>query len=1154
MPETDSTDVRADIAFARIDPADLAIYAGADIAENLAPVGILETEGRFTGRFTDFAFEGTGSTDLGNFRTKTDFRLADEYLKTETDIRDFRIGRFVPGLAEFFPRAHFVLNLEGSGFSLETADYQASANISGFRFYGCDYTDFMIDAVCAKENLNAELRATDPNFQASLIAALDLKSEKLHFEIEIDTARLDRLGFSNETSLLKSAVYFDLQGFDDQNFSSEFGLEDLYLTYGVEDWEMKNLQGVVTKSDQKSRIEVESEVLKMDLQGDFESVRLSADLLAAGREYALFFAGEDSISQAYYARKTYEPSNYSLNYHLELLDINPLVNVFTKEFLLSRNTAVSGLISADSAGLAFTVSGFADTLSYRKNTAFGTEIFAAAEKPFQNDGLGLRFALTSGRQNFNDKLLTENFAFNGRLSEKKMKLSADINRQNAGDEVQLRAEAQILPQGNYLVRVDSSKIRLMDQLWTAVPGASLSILGESVYFKNFTFAEKSRSFGLDGTLSKNAQIPLFFHLKNLDISVLSGIAGMDLGGTVSADMEIKDVYADLSLRQQFGIKNIQIGQFPIGDISASSTWSSANESLHLNAEMKREGRRMIELKGAYYAQNEESEQFDFKAKLAEADLSVIEPFVKEYLSDIKGKTSGEISLSGSPNYPLVEGGADVAGGSVRIKMTNCNYSFSDRIYIEDDRIEMRDFALYDGLGGFITLAGGLYHSSFSDMIIQTKGRFSNLKVLDTEASPAEMYYGKAFLSGKFAVTGPPDDLEISADVKTEKQTKIYLPLDGYSSAEEHKSFIRFAQKTDEKTTKTSEVAPVDRSSLKMNINAEVTPDAYCEIIFDKLAGDIIRGRGKGRLRIESENTDDFKMFGQVDITEGAYNFTFLNLVNKEFTVGDQSRINWDGDPLDGTMNIKAQYTQNTSLAPIIDADSSILNRPEVRRRYPVRVGLYVTGKLMKPSVKFGIDILDYPSTLLAGNIPIPLGSYVAAFKSRLQSDEQELNRQVFSLMALKQLTSANSFTGIGQSAGGSVSELLTNQLSNWISQMDENLEIGLDLNGLDADALKTFQLRLSYSFMNGRMRITRDGGFVNVRNEADPSSIIGDWTLEYLITRDGRLRLKMYRKNAPTLVNAGGLKNNSMTGISILHSRSFNNLRDLLKRRREEEE
>jgi hypothetical protein len=134
-----------------------------------------------------------------------------------------------------------------------------------------------------------------------------------------------------------------------------------------------------------------------------------------------------------------------------------------------------------------------------------------------------------------------------------------------------------------------------------------------------------------------------------------------------------------------------------------------------------------------------------------------------------------------------------------------------------------------------------------------------------------------------------------------------------------------------------------------------------------------------------------------------------------------------------------------------------------------------------------------------------------------------------------------------------------------MSQVDENLEINVDLGALDQEAFNTFQLRLSYSFLNGRLRVTRDGTFTNQNttnttasnNNSNTAALVGDWTVDYLLTADGKFKLRMYnRTNVNPIQTAINNQNAITTGASLQHTQSFNTLSDLwrsARRRREEE-
>jgi hypothetical protein len=133
--------------------------------------------------------------------------------------------------------------------------------------------------------------------------------------------------------------------------------------------------------------------------------------------------------------------------------------------------------------------------------------------------------------------------------------------------------------------------------------------------------------------------------------------------------------------------------------------------------------------------------------------------------------------------------------------------------------------------------------------------------------------------------------------------------------------------------------------------------------------------------------------------------------------------------------------------------------------------------------------------------------------------------------------------------------MLSSQLGNWFSQVDENLEVNINLNGFDKQALNIMQLRLSYTLLDGRLRITRDGQFTNAYNQANANTIAGDITVEYMITQDGKLRLKMFRRNNQNLLTTALPNINATTsGFSVMYTTSFDNLSELIKRKKKQEE
>src|SRR6185295_816462 len=205
------------------------------------------------------------------------------------------------------------------------------------------------------------------------------------------------------------------------------------------------------------------------------------------------------------------------------------------------------------------------------------------------------------------------------------------------------------------------------------------------------------------------------------------------------------------------------------------------------------------------------------------------------------------------------------------------------------------------------------------------------------------------LTGYAAFFGPIESMKLDMQLKSEKGTEIFIPLT--SSFElSRSSYITFINKKD--TVANAETARhFNPSGITLDMRFEVTNDATLEIIFDEKIGDKIKGSGTGNLRLTLDEGGNFNIFGRYDITKGDYLFTLQNIINKHFTI-DKGAIFWNGDPYNADINLTAYYKGGTStLYKVMPEDSSL------RRRLNYEVILYLTNKLMNPTINYQINVL-----------------------------------------------------------------------------------------------------------------------------------------------------------------------------------------------------
>ena len=95
------------------------------------------------------------------------------------------------------------------------------------------------------------------------------------------------------------------------------------------------------------------------------------------------------------------------------------------------------------------------------------------------------------------------------------------------------------------------------------------------------------------------------------------------------------------------------------------------------------------------------------------------------------------------------------------------------------------------------------------------------------------------------------------------------------------------------------------AELRMNFLLDITPDADIELIMDPIAGDRIKGNASGSLQIQYGTRSDLRMYGDVNIVQGNYNFSLQQIIHKDFKIRDGSTINFRGDPFNAHMDINA---------------------------------------------------------------------------------------------------------------------------------------------------------------------------------------------------------------------------------------------------------
>ena len=422
-------------------------------------------------------------------------------------------------------------------------------------------------------------------------------------------------------------------------------------------------------------------------------------------------------------------------------------------------------------------------------------------------------------------------------------------------------------------------------------------------------------------------------------------------------------------------------------------------------------------------------------------------------------------------------------------------------------------------------------------------RLEDFMVLNTNRLDNPDYYGIAFASGVVGVNYDQytSKTGIEANITTSKNTIFNIPLDGNEEIEENK-YITFVTKIDSSALANMVEEEVDLSNYFMTFDLKVTDDAEIRLIFDEKIGDIMKSRGNGNLKLEINSAGDFSIFGDYVVKSGDYLFTLQNVINKRFNLLEGGTIKWNGDPLDAQVDISASYRTRARLYDLL---MSMDTSDVLKKRIPVDLVLHMKNSLLAPDINFDIVL---PTADEDTKSKVKSVLYVSSHEENIQ----ELNRQVFSLLVLNRFLPPPGVDGVAGNAGlekTATSELLSNQLSNWLSKISNEFDIGVNYRPGDEISPQEFELALSTQLLNDRLIIDSNFGIADRQNGStvnqNTNNLIGDVVLEYKISKDGKLRVKAFNKsNQFSLLE---INSPYTQGVGISYKEEFDNIGEFFR-------
>ena len=693
--------------------------------------------------------------------------------------------------------------------------------------------------------------------------------------------------------------------------------------------------------------------------------------------------------------------------------------------------------------------------------------------------------------------------------------------------------------------INTSDIIINDTTWTLLP-AHVNYHDNVVDVENVKLTCDNRHIAINGRMSKESTDTLTADLNHIDLAYIFDLANfhdVDFDGKATGLIYATSVLKKPVIDGYLHVYDFLMNGAPMGDCDAYCNWGSKGKAITLDAHLRDlAARQQTSVSGTITPGKEEGSGLDLYIKSNRTNIAFLNKWTKDIFSNLAGSVSGWAHLHGPFKTFAMDGDLFINEASVHVLSLGVDYhTAGDSVIMRPGNIWLKDITIHDQYSNGIdpdhtaVLDGHLIYDRFSNMRYLFNATAHNLLGYNFHDFGDANFYGTVFADGKLKLEGQPGELNVDVEASPQKNSTLVYKVASPETITEA-GFITYVShsdsaKTTQQITKTEEKPKVN---LHINFDLDINPNATLKLLMDLRSGDYINLAGNGHILANFYNKGKFQMYGTFRVDNGTYKMSVQDVIRKDFQFQRDGTIVFGGNPMQASLNLKANYTvPNVSLD---DLSTSSLGLANTRVDCIMNIG----GLAGQPVVTFDFDL------------PNANEDEKKMVRSMINTEE-ERNMQVIYLLGIGRFYSYGAqYQDKGSSIQSSmaINSFLSSTLSSQFNQIlsnavgSNNWTFGTNLrtgetgwDKLDVEGI------LSGRMLNNRLLI--NGNFGYRESYYSTNNFIGDFDIQYILTRNGDFSLKAYNQTNDRYFVQSSL---TTQGLGIQFKRDFNNWKEAFRR------
>ena len=495
-----------------------------------------------------------------------------------------------------------------------------------------------------------------------------------------------------------------------------------------------------------------------------------------------------------------------------------------------------------------------------------------------------------------------------------------------------------------------------------------------------------------------------------------------------------------------------------------------------------------------------NERIEGSFDVSQMELATLNPFL-DGMARLNGSFQSSIAISGTAQQPLLDGYFKLDTASAYIPASGSLLHFdANKVEIKDNTIQFNRYAIHATGNNPLTIDGSidLNVSNPVNSMADLRMAANNMQLFDSRKTAENLIYGRLFTDLRnFTARGPLSSLVMRGNLNVLGNTNMtYVMKDSPLAVQDRManlvSFTYFRDtipRSGQRTLLGERAIRESRATggTDLLLVVRIEPTAKLTVELDEIGTNRVEMEGGGDLSYRYTPQSDMLLSGRYTFLDGSIRYNMPVISNKTLKIRENSYVDWNGDPMDPFLSLKATERIRANVSTEDGMSSRNVN---------FDAGIELRQRMENLSLQFTLEALDD-----------------ATVQNRLNAlGAEERGRRAVGLLLTGIFLDEDPSGRVRFDMGAALNSFLQTEINNITGSLLRGVDLNFGMENYDRMGMEgtNYSFRFSKRFYNDRFNVVLGGNVATGNVPNDNNTFINDASIEYRLDPIGNRYAKLF--------------------------------------------